>query len=388
MSKKITLLGSTGSIGTQSLDVIRAQGYEVFGLSAHSHVEKILEQIEEFHPRYVCMTNPDAAARLDAALAGRANAPRLLTGPEGLKELAAMDGPDVVLNSVVGIAGLGASLTAIESGHDLALANKESLVTGGHLVTRAVAQHGVQLLPVDSEHSAIFQCLQDKESAKSLTKILLTASGGPFFGMKTEELRGKTKADALKHPNWNMGAKITIDSATLMNKGLERIEAMHLFNCDLDFINVVVQRQSKIHSMVEFADGSVMAHLGASDMRIPIQFAFSYPERWDTPAPRIDFRELGQLTFDAADMDTFRCLALAERAGKTGGTMPCVLNAANEVAVDAFLHDGCSFTDIDRIVESCMDAHDMQAVDSFEQLRDIDAWAREKAAQVLAATRS
>ena len=388
MSKKITLLGSTGSIGTQSLDVIRAQGYEVFGLSAHSHVEKILEQIEEFHPRYVCMTDPDAAARLDAALAGRANAPRLLTGPEGLKELAAMDGPDVVLNSVVGIAGLGASLTAIESGHDLALANKESLVTGGHLVTQAVAKHGVKLLPVDSEHSAIFQCLQDKESAKSLTKILLTASGGPFFGMKTEELRGKTKADALKHPNWNMGAKITIDSATLMNKGLERIEAMHLFKCDLDFINVVVQRQSKIHSMVEFADGSVMAHLGASDMRIPIQFAFSYPERWDTPAPRIDFRELGQLTFDAADMDTFRCLALAERAGMTGGTMPCVLNAANEVAVDAFLNDGCSFTDIDRIVESCMDSHDMQAVDSFEQLRDIDAWAREKAAQVLAATRS
>ena len=388
MSKKITLLGSTGSIGTQSLDVIRAQGYEVFGLSAHSHVDKILQQIEEFHPRYVCMTDPDAARRLDAELSGRADAPRLLVGPEGLKQLAALDGTDVVLNSVVGIAGLGASLCAIESGHDLALANKESLVTGGHLVTQAVAKHGVKLLPVDSEHSAIFQCLQDKESAPSLTKILLTASGGPFFGMKTEELRGKTKADALKHPNWNMGAKITIDSATLMNKGLERIEAMHLFNCDLDFINVVVQRQSKIHSMVEFADGSVMAHLGASDMRIPIQFAFSYPERWDTPAPRIDFRELGQLTFDAADMDTFRCLALAERAGKTGGTMPCVLNAANEVAVDAFLHDGCSFTDIDRIVESCMDAHDMQAVDSFEQLRDIDAWAREKAAQVLAATRS
>ena len=388
MAKKITLLGSTGSIGTQSLDVIRAQGYEVFGLSAHSQTDKILQQIEEFHPKYVCMTSEAGAEKLSAALAGRADAPRLLTGPEGLKALAAMDGPDVVLNSVVGIAGLGASLAAIESGHDLALANKESLVTGGHLVTQAVAKHGVRLLPVDSEHSAIFQCLQDKESAKSLTKILLTASGGPFFGMKTEELRGKTKADALKHPNWNMGAKITIDSATLMNKGLERIEAMHLFNCDLDFINVVVQRQSKIHSMVEFADGSVMAHLGASDMRIPIQFAFSYPERWDTPAPRIDFRELGQLTFDAADMDTFRCLALAERAGKTGGTMPCVLNAANEVAVDAFLHDGCSFTDIDRIVESCMDAHDAQTVDSFEQLRDIDGWARAKATQVLAATRS
>ena len=229
MSKKITLLGSTGSIGTQSLDVIRAQGYEVYGLSAHSHVEKLLQQIEEFHPKYVCMTDPDAAAKLDAALAGRANAPKLLTGPEGLKELAALDGPDVVLNSVVGIAGLGASLCAIESGHDLALANKESLVTGGHLVTQAVEKHGVQLLPVDSEHSAIFQCLQDKESAPSLTKILLTASGGPFFGMTTEQLRGKTRADALKHPNWNMGAKITIDSATLMNKGLELIEAVWLY---------------------------------------------------------------------------------------------------------------------------------------------------------------
>ena len=197
MAKKITLLGSTGSIGTQSQDVIRAQGYEVFGLSANRQVDKILQQVEEFHPKYVCMTDPDAAARLDAALAGRADAPKLLPGPEGLRELAALDGPDVVLNRVVGIAGLGDSLTAIESGHDLALANKESLVTGGHLVTQAVAKHGVQLLPVDSEHSAIFQCLQDKESAPSLTKILLTASGGPFFGMKTEELRTKTKADAL-----------------------------------------------------------------------------------------------------------------------------------------------------------------------------------------------
>ena len=271
MSKKITLLGSTGSIGTQSLDVIRAQGYEVFGLSAHSHVEKILQQIEEFHPKYVCMTDPDAAARLDAALSGRAGAPKLLTGPEGLRELAALDGPDVVLNSVVGIAGLGASLTAIESGHDLALANKESLVTGGHLVTRAVAQHGVKLLPVDSEHSAIFQCLQDKESAPSLTKILLTASGGPFFGMKTDELRTKTKADALKHPNWNMGAKITIDSATLMNKGLELIEAVWLFGLPPEKIQIVVQRQSIVHSAVQFSDHSVIAQLGVPDMRIPIQ---------------------------------------------------------------------------------------------------------------------
>ena len=226
MPKTITLLGSTGSIGTQSLDVARMHGYRIFGLAANSRVEILQKQIEEFHPEYVAVVDPAACEKLDAALAGTANAPKLLKGPEGLRTLAAMDGPDVVLNAVVGIAGLPASLAAIESGHDLALANKESLVTGGHLVTDAVKKCGVKLLPVDSEHSAIFQCLQDKESAKSLTKILLTASGGPFFGMKTEELRGKTKADALKHPNWNMGAKITIDSATLMNKGLELIEAV------------------------------------------------------------------------------------------------------------------------------------------------------------------
>ena len=306
-------------------------------------------------------------------------------GAQAVCELARRDDVDCVLVAIVGAAGLEASHAALTSNKRLALANKESLVVGGDLLM-PLAQPG-QLIPVDSEHSAIYQCYLG-ENPREAHCIWLTCSGGPFFGRTRDELDRVTRADALAHPTWAMGAKITIDSATLMNKGLERIEAMHLFNCDLDFINVVVQRQSKIHSMVEFADGSVMAHLGASDMRIPIQFAFSYPERWDTPAPRIDFRELGQLTFDAADMDTFRCLALAERAGKTGGTMPCVLNAANEVAVDAFLHDGCSFTDIDRIVESCMDAHDMQAVDSFEQLRDIDAWAREKAAQVLAATRS
>ena len=354
MSKKITLLGSTGSIGTQSLDVIRAQGYEVFGLSAHSHVEKILEQIEEFHPRYVCMTDPDAAARLDAALAGRANAPRLLTGPEGLKELAAMDGPDVVLNSVVGIAGLGASLTAIESGHDLALANKESLVTGGHLVTQAVAKHGVKLLPVDSEHSAIFQCLQDKESAKSLTKILLTASGGPFFGMKTEELRGKTKADALKHPNWNMGAKITIDSATLMNKGLELIEAVWLFGLPPEKIQIVVQRQSIVHSAVQYSDNSIIAQLGVPDMRIPIGLAMTYPNRAHNPAPALDLLSCGPLTFDAIDETAFPCFALAKQAAQTGGTACTAMNAANEEAVGLFLQDKIGFYDIADAVEAAL----------------------------------
>ena len=375
MSKKITLLGSTGSIGTQSLDVIRAQGYEVFGLSAHSHVEKILEQIEEFHPRYVCMTNPDAAARLDAALAGRANAPRLLTGPEGLKELAAMDGPDVVLNSVVGIAGLGASLTAIESGHDLALANKESLVTGGHLVTQAVAKHGVKLLPVDSEHSAIFQCLQDKESAKSLTKILLTASGGPFFGMKTEELRGKTKADALKHPNWNMGAKITIDSATLMNKGLELIEAVWLFGLPPEKIQIVVQRQSIVHSAVQYSDNSIIAQLGVPDMRIPIGLAMTYPNRLHNPAPALDLLSCGPLTFDPIDEAAFPCFALAKEAAKIGGTACTAMNAANEEAVALYLQDRIGFYDIPDAVAAAL-RMPVTAEPSLDDIFEADRLAR------------
>ena len=382
MSKKITLLGSTGSIGTQSLDVIRAQGYEVFGLSAHSHVEKILEQIEEFHPRYVCMTNPDAAARLDAALAGRANAPRLLTGPEGLKELAAMDGPDVVLNSVVGIAGLGASLTAIESGHDLALANKESLVTGGHLVTQAVAKHGVKLLPVDSEHSAIFQCLQDKESAKSLTKILLTASGGPFFGMKTEELRGKTKADALKHPNWNMGAKITIDSATLMNKGLELIEAVWLFGLPPEKIQIVVQRQSIVHSAVQYSDNSVIAQLGVPDMRMPIQYAFSYPDRLPLRGDRLNLYGKS-LEFYEPDMRKFKCLALAFDSIRKGGNMPCIVNAANEVVNEAFRHDRCGFLQMADVIERTMNLVSFDASPDYDVYIQTDAEARRVAAQLL-----
>ena len=361
MSKKITLLGSTGSIGTQSLDVIRAQGYEVFGLSAHSHVEKILQQIEEFHPKYVCMTDPDAAAKLDAALAGRANAPKLLTGPEGLKELAALDGPDVVLNSVVGIAGLGASLCAIESGHDLALANKESLVTGGHLVTQAVEKHGVQLLPVDSEHSAIFQCLQDKESAPSLTKILLTASGGPFFGMTTEQLRGKTRADALKHPNWNMGAKITIDSATLMNKGLEVAEAFQLYGVPSERIRVLVHPQSVVHSMVELADGSLLAQMGTADMRMAIAHCLLWPQCAPVGVPPLDLVAAGPLSFHEPDLEAFPCLALARTALARRGGLCVVMNAANEAAVELFLQGHCAFADIPRLIGAALEAHEATA---------------------------
>ena len=378
MSKKITLLGSTGSIGTQSLDVIRAQGYEVFGLSAHSHVDKILEQVEEFHPKYVCMTNPEAAAKLDAALSGRANAPKLLVGPEGLKELAAMDGTDVVLNSVVGIAGLGASLTAIESGHDLALANKESLVTGGHLVTQAVAKHGVKLLPVDSEHSAIFQCLQDKESAKSLTKILLTASGGPFFGKKFEEMRGMTREQALAHPNWSMGAKITIDSATMMNKGLELIEAMWLYDLPPEDIEIVVHRESIVHSAVEFADGAVIAQLGLPDMRLPIQLALTWPERVPCKVPRMSLAEVAKLTFFAPDYEAFPALNLAKQAAALKGDRGAVLNGANEAAVGLFLDGKIGFTEIAERVS--------HALDSIPYKKDVtldDVLAADKAAREL-----
>ena len=377
MSKRITLLGSTGSIGTQSLDVIRAQGYDVFGLSAHSHVDKILQQIEEFHPRYVCMTDPDAARRLDAELSGRADAPRLLVGPEGLKQLAALDGTDVVLNSVVGIAGLGASLCAIESGHDLALANKESLVTGGHLVTQAVAKHGVKLLPVDSEHSAIFQCLQDKESAKSLTKILLTASGGPFFGMKTEELRGKTKADALKHPNWNMGAKITIDSATLMNKGLELIEAVWLFGLPPEKIQIVVQRQSIVHSAVQFSDNSVIAQLGVPDMRIPIQYALTYPRRLPSPVQELSLVDYGKLTFYAPDYDTFRCINVCKDAIAAGGLRPAAANGANEESVRLFLNGKIKFTDIAVLNRAAMEACPQVADYTLDDVLQADRAARD-----------
>ncbi len=356
MAKSITLLGSTGSIGTQSLDVARSQGYTIRALAAHSNVDRLLEQIGEFHPRYVAVADPAACRRLRDALADQPGAPRVLEGAEGIVTLAGMGEADVVLNAVVGIAGLGATLAALESGCDVALANKESLVTGGYLVTKAAKDHGAKLLPVDSEHSAIFQCLQDAHSAKALTKILLTASGGPFFGMKKEELAGKTKADALKHPNWNMGAKITIDSATLMNKGLELIEAVWLFGLPPEKVQVVVQRQSIIHSMVQFSDNSILAQLGVPDMRIPIQYALTWPERAPGCAPELDFTTLKAITFDVADEETFRCLAACKKAIAKGGLGSCAANGANEEAVRLFLEDRIGFLDIGRLVEAVVDS--------------------------------
>ncbi|MDD4850269.1 MAG: 1-deoxy-D-xylulose-5-phosphate reductoisomerase [Gemmiger sp.] len=376
MAKKITLLGSTGSIGTQSLDVARMHGYEIFGLAANRQVAVLERQIAEFHPRYVAVVDPAAYAALDAALSGTANPPKLLKGPEGLRALAAMDGPDIVLNAVVGVAGLPASLAAIESGHDLALANKESLVTGGHLVTDAVKKQGVKLLPVDSEHSAIFQCLQDTNAAKTLEKILLTASGGPFFGLKADALAGKKKEDALKHPNWSMGAKITIDSASLMNKGLELIEAVWLFGLPPEKIQIVVQRESVIHSAVQFADHSVIAQMGVPDMRIPIQYALTWPERLPSPAPELDFAALHSLSFDVADEETFRCLAACKKAITKGGLGPCAGNGANEEAVRLFLEDKIGFLDIGRLVEGVVDADSYGGSYTLADVYACDAMAR------------
>ena len=377
MAKKITLLGSTGSIGTQSLDVARAQGYEVYALAANSNVDLLLKQIEEFHPAYVAVADPAAYEQLNARLGGMSGAPKTLCGAEGVVELAKMEGPDVVLNAVVGIAGLGATLAALENGHDVALANKESLVTGGHLVTEAAAKHGTKLLPVDSEHSAIFQCLQDEHSAKTLTKILLTASGGPFFGMKRDELAGKTRADALKHPNWNMGAKITIDSATLMNKGLELIEAVWLFGLPPEKIQVVVQRQSIIHSMVQFSDNSILAQLGVPDMRIPIQYALTWPDRFPGCAPELDFTQLKAITFDVADEETFRCLAACKKAIGKGGLGPCAANGANEEAVRLFLEDKIGFLDIGRLVEAVVDSDSFGGSYTLADVYECDRMARQ-----------
>ena len=377
MSKVITLLGSTGSIGTQSLDVCRMHGYEVFGLSANSSVDKLLAQIAEFHPKYVAVTDPAAFDKLSAALAGQADAPKLLKGAEGLRALACMDGAGTVLNAVVGIAGLDASLAAIESGHDLALANKESLVTGGHLVTDAVKKHGVHLLPVDSEHSAIFQCLQDQHSAKTLEKILLTASGGPFFGRTKEELRGVTVEQALNHPNWSMGAKITIDSATMMNKGLELIEAVWLFSMPPERVDIVVHRESVVHSLIEFADHSVIAQMGVPDMRIPIQYALTYPERHVSPVEQLSLAAFGALHFAEPDYEAFPLIQVCRRAILRGGVYPAVANAANEEANRLFREGKLRFLEIGELVAAAAECAPDRPDYTLDDICEAGAAARE-----------
>ncbi len=370
---KLVILGATGSIGTQALEVVEelrgVYDIEVIGLSGNRNLKLLEEQIRRFSPAFAAVPDEEDAKTLATAVADTGC--RILSGQEGLCCLAAETGADMVLSSIVGFAGLVPTMRAIEAGIDIALANKETLVTAGSLFTKAVEKHGVRLLPVDSEHCAIFQCLKAGKD-KEVHKLLLTASGGPFFGKTREELQGITKEQALQHPNWSMGAKITIDSATLMNKGLEMMEARWLFGVDMDDIEVVVQRESIIHSMVEFQDHSVIAQMSNPSMKHPIQYAFTYPNRLPSQEQRLDFSALGRLTFYQPDEATFRCLALAKRAGKLGGIMPTVLNAANEVAVDAFLKDKIGFLEIAERVESTMAAWQNHQDPTLEELIAVD----------------
>lgn len=371
--KKIAILGSTGSIGTQTLDVIRAHSdeLEVVALAAGSNKERLKEQIREFHPELVSLSDEKKAQELKEELAGEAV--EVVCGMDGLIEVAGIDSADVVVTAVVGMMGILPTMEAIRKGKDIALANKETLVTAGHLIIPMAREYGVSILPVDSEHSAIFQCLQG-EPKKALDKILLTASGGPFRGKSAEFLETVTLEDALNHPNWSMGPKITIDSSTMVNKGLEVMEAKWLFGVDYSQIEVVIQPQSIIHSMVQYIDGAVIAQLGTPDMRVPIEYALLYPERRSLPGDRLDFSKLSQITFEKPDYKVFRGLSLAIEAGKTGGTMPTVFNAANERAVAKFLKGEIKYTDIVRSIEKCMDAHKVSAHPDLEEILATEQW--------------
>ena len=350
MDKSIVLLGSTGSIGTQTLDVCRAHNIKVKALAVNSSVDLLVQQVDEFKPEYVCVSNESSYSDIKQRLAH--TEVKVLCGIDGLCELAQLP-CDIVVNAVVGMVGLRPTLAAAEAGNDIALANKETLVAGGGLVKESIRRNGVTLLPIDSEHSAIFQCLMGAHESP-VEKIILTASGGPFFGKKRSELENVTREQALKHPNWSMGAKITIDSATLMNKGLEFIEAIRLFDVRPEQIEIVVHRQSIIHSAVEFEDGAVIAQLGSADMRIPIQFALTYPQRLPCPAKKLSLFEVGTLTFDRPDEETFSCLSAARRAITMEGNAPCIINSANEAAVVLFLQDKIRFLDIGEAVNEAL----------------------------------
>lgn len=364
--KNIVILGSTGSIGTQTLDVCRMHGFGVRALSAGSNTELLEKQAREFHPEYVCIFNENAFSDMKQRLSD--TNVKVLCGMEGLCELARLD-CDIVVNSVVGMVGLVPTLEAAKAGNDIALANKETLVAGGRLVTDCIKQNNVQLLPIDSEHSAIFQCLIGAGENRP-SKILLTASGGPFYGNTRDDLRKVTVEQALKHPNWSMGAKITIDSATLMNKGLELIEAVRLFDVRPEQVEIVVHRQSIIHSAVEFEDGAVIAQLGSADMRIPIQLALTYPERLPSPAKKLSLFDVGQLTFGRADEGTFTCLAAAKKAISLEGNAPCIVNSANEAAVALFLDRKIKFLDIGDVVNGALETVKFIAQPTLEDILD------------------
>lgn len=379
--KHISLLGSTGSIGKQTLEVVAANPdkLKVRALAAHRSDELLEQQIRQFEPDIAVLSDKDAAARLAARYHGKT---KILAGDEGLLAAATYDGADTVLASMVGYAGLRPTLAAIECGKNIALANKETLVAAGSLVMAAVRKHGVSLTPVDSEHSAIFQSLRGG-AEKEVKRLIVTASGGPFRGKKRSELENVTLAQCLKHPNWSMGPKVTLDSSTLANKGLEVMEAHWLFDMPYDKIDVVVHPQSIVHSLVEFCDGSVIAQLGEPDMRLPIQYALSWPDRFDYSFEQLDLVKAASLTFEAPDLEAFPSLKIAVDCGKAGGTLPCAFNAANEEAVNAFLHDKIKYLDIPYITAAVTQAHDNVVAPQIEDIEQADAWARAEVQRVI-----
>ncbi len=380
-AKNLVILGSTGSIGTQALEVARQAGYRVIGLAAARQVDLIEKQLREFSPEVVALYDPAAAEELRKRVTDLPV--RVLSGMEGLCELASLPQADMVLNAVVGMVGLRPTLAAVEAGHDVALANKETLVAGGAFVMEAVRRAGVKLLPVDSEHSAIFQCLQGCPPQRRVQRLILTASGGPFFGRKREQLENVTLADALKHPNWSMGQKITIDSATMMNKGLELIEAAWLFAMPPEKIDVVVHRESIIHSLVEYDDNAVLAQLGTPDMRVPIQYALTYPDRLPCPAKQLRLEEWNNLTFYSPDDEAFPALNLARRALTMGGLYPAALNAANEAAVGAFIAGEIGFADITRLVARALEQA-LPVPETVEDVFRVDAMVRQQTREAIA----
>ncbi|MBR2835339.1 MAG: 1-deoxy-D-xylulose-5-phosphate reductoisomerase [Coriobacteriales bacterium] len=371
---RVCLLGATGSIGKQTIDVIRQnpQKVELVGLACGHNAQKLVELTQEF-PSVTHIVLADVSQKNNPLFLDVPKSCNIAFGDQALLDMIEACNCDCVVNALVGFAGMRASEITLKAGLELALANKESLVIAGDLLMPLVQPH--KLLPVDSEHSAIFQCFLGQD-ARHISQIWLTASGGPFFGKTRDDLKNVTAKQALAHPNWSMGAKVTIDSSTLMNKGLEAMEAHHLFAVDYSQIHIVIQRQSAIHSMVEYSDGSVIAHIGAADMRVPIEFALSYPERWGAPAKPLDFAALKSIDFANPDMDTFGCIRLALHAGTEGGILPCVLNAADEIAVQAFLEDRIGYLDIERVVETTLSQFTPLKVESFDQLTDVDTRAR------------
>lgn len=374
MNKTISILGSTGSIGVQALDICKTHNFKVCGLASHKNITLLEQQIRQFKPRQVCVYDKEKAQQLKKNISDLEV--EVLTGMEGLCTIAKMEEAQIVLNSVVGMIGLTPTLTALKAKKDVALANKETLVTGGKIVMETAKENGVKIYPVDSEHSAIFQALQGNE-CNPIKKIWLTASGGPFFEKTRNELKKVTKEDALAHPNWNMGDKITIDSATLMNKGLELIEAVWLFDLKPEQVEIIVHRQSIIHSAVEYADNSVIAQLGVADMKIPIQYALTYPQRYPCKCKELSIFDYGKLTFDKPDIDTFICLKACIEAIKMGGIMPTVVNGANEQAVELFLQDKISFVDIGDIVYKSLNLIENKHNFTVQDIINTDNIARE-----------